>query len=196
MSGHTIPIRRGHQMNAYIRGLPNHTGFTMLEFMIAVIILGTLASIAIPAFVTWLPRYRLKHAANDLYANMQSVKMMAIRSNEKCKLIFSSAGNGSYTIEGPEGTPEKTVDFLDYDNNGDIGYGCGDATKSATVSGDPIPDDFISYGYNQLTFNPRGLGSTGYVYLSSNTGIAYAVGTWSAGVIVLKKWNDSKKLWE
>ena len=28
------------------------------------------------------------------------------------------------------------------------------------------------------------------------TGTAYAVGTWSAGVIVMKKWNDSECCWD
>ena len=183
-------------MSSRIRGSRGYQGFTLLEVMITVIILGVLSSIAVPAFLVWLPDYRLRSAASDLYSNMQLAKMMAIGSNKKCWMIFDPDGSGSYEIRGPDGTPEKRVDFLDYDPDGNIGYGRGNATRNATTSGGPIQEDFISYRYNKATFNPCGMGSFGYVYLSNDRGTAYAVGTWFAGVIVLKKWNDTINSWE
>jgi hypothetical protein len=40
-------------------------------------------------------------------------------------------------------------------------------------------------------FNSRGTGSAGYVYLANSDGTAYAAGTRSSGVVLLRKWNGS-----
>jgi hypothetical protein len=127
---------------------------------------------------------------------MQLAKVMAIKNNKSCRLIFTTTGNGSYIIQKPDGITERTISFLDYNSNGNIGYGGGNATKNATKSGGPIPADGVSYGSNVATFNSRGMGSSGYVYLANNMGNAYAIGSWPSGIIVLKKWHASTNSWE
>jgi prepilin-type N-terminal cleavage/methylation domain-containing protein len=170
-------------------------GFTLLESMITLAIMGILAAIAIPSFSAWLPEYRLKCAVRELYSNMQFARMTSIRANVTYRLIFNTA-NSSYTLQRPDKTTEKIIRFSDYDPSGNIGYGKGKATKSASSSGGQIPSDFISFQYNRAAFNSRGTGSNGYVYLANNKGTAYAVGVWSAGFVKIKKWNDAKKKWE
>jgi hypothetical protein len=143
-----------------------------------------------------MPKYRLKGAARDLYSNMQLARLLAIKANKSYRLIFTTAGNGSYIVRRPDGTIEKWVNFRDYDSSGAIGYGGGNAIKSATKSGSPLPDDGISFHYNTATFNSRGTGSSGYVYIENDRGTAYVIGTLSSGVIVLKKWDDSANEWK
>jgi len=122
---------------------------------------------------------------------------MSIKANGNYRVIFNTGGNGYYRILRPDGTTDRTISFLNYDKSGGIGYGGGKASKSATASGGKIPADGVSYQYNRLSFNPRGLGSgMGYTYLSNRNGTAYAIGSWISGIIVIRKWNERKGEWE
>lgn len=172
-------------------------GFTLMELVTTLSILGILSLIAVPAFSSWLPEYRLKSAVRDLYSNMQLARMLSIKNNGQYKVIFNTEGSGSYSIVKPDGSIERITSLLHYDKRGGIGFGGGKATKSATTSGGSVPDDGVSYQYNKIYFTPRGLGSgMGYAYIENNRGTAYAVGSWITGIIVLKKWNDSTGTWE
>ena len=170
-------------------------GFTLIEVLVALIVLGILTAIAIPGFSTWLPKYRLKSASRDLYSNMQLAKMGAIKANADWAIVFD-AGSNSYKICSDDGdgdwtttgnnTIERTVDLADY--KAGVSYGHGNATDDIPGGGAPPADD-ITYTNDVLVFNSRGTGSGGYVYLenSKNT-TTYGVGTRTSGVIQLRKW--------
>lgn len=172
-------------------------GFTLVELIVSLSIFGIICSFALPAFLSWLPEYYLRSAARDVFSNMQLARRMSIKANGNYRVMFNTGVNGSYSIVRPDGTTDRTISLLNYGNSGGIGYGGGNATKSATASGGKIPSDGVSYQYNRLSFNPRGLGSgMGYTYLCNRKGSAYAIGSWISGIIVIRKWNERKGEWE
>ncbi len=158
------------------------TGFTMIEVMIVIGIMAILAGIAIPGFSAWIPDYRLKSAVQDLYSNMQLAKMEAVKANNNRSISF---GAGSYTKA--DGT---TVILSEYGSG--TQYGQGNASQ--TVDGEEF-GNFITYSGDTVTFNSRGMGNnSGYVYLTNTKNTAYAVGSLTSGVILLRKWDGTN--WE
>lgn len=70
--------------------MKNSNGFTLIEVLIAIGIIGLLSAIAIPAINSWLPNYRLKSAARDLYSNMQKAKSEAVKTNTTVTMAFTA----------------------------------------------------------------------------------------------------------
>jgi prepilin-type N-terminal cleavage/methylation domain-containing protein len=178
-------------------------GFTLMELMVVVAVIGIFSAIAIPGFIRWLPAWKLKSAAADLYSDMQYAKMQAIKDRMEWAVVFHPGSDTYDLVSGKGGStdgiwdssdvvdesPEKTVDLTA--NGYGIAFGHGNADSSAGSSfGNEItfenPDDVV-------VFNKRGVikGFGGYVYIYNERGSTFTVGAYVAGVIVLKRWNGS-----
>jgi prepilin-type N-terminal cleavage/methylation domain-containing protein len=188
------------------------SGFSLVELIVVIAILGVLMALAVPGFSRWLPSYRLRSAAKDLYTNFQYIKLAAVKQNATCAVVFDTGVSpGRYflcTNPGPNGiwdgpvamggddTAIRTVNFSSYGSG--VNYGAGNATNSIPGGG-PAPADPISFAApthialfsaSGTALNPGASGS--YVYLTNSRGSSYGVGTSSiAGAIILRRWSGS-----
>ncbi len=56
-------------------------GFTLIEVMIAVAIVGILAMVAVPNYLQWNARYQLKQATTELAGSLSLARMAAMNRN-------------------------------------------------------------------------------------------------------------------
>ena len=118
--------------------LKNKSGFTLLEVIIVIIIIGVLASLALPRFFSTVEYSRGTEAMQSLATVRQSV--------ERCYLMRSSFNNcTSFTtldVEDPGSTP-----------NSHFTYGISSAAQAYTITATRNTRDGGSGGTIILTFN-------------------------------------------
>jgi prepilin-type N-terminal cleavage/methylation domain-containing protein len=180
-------------------------GFTLTELLTVMTVMGVLFAFAVPAVISYLPKYRLQAVANRLFSNLQRVKQEAVRINGECAIYFDAENNQYQLISGglnklcdgqPMGLPPKPQndDILIHQvllsNYGSgIRYGTGTAQKTVPGKKTP-PEEKVSYANDWVRFDGKGMArDMGYIYLTNENGDSFAVGTPSfVGAIVQKKW--------
>jgi prepilin-type N-terminal cleavage/methylation domain-containing protein len=75
------------------RRIKRSGGFTMLEMMIVVVIIGVFASMAAPSFMNWIPKMKLKADAREKVNYLRQARSLAISENSQFGVFFDIANN-------------------------------------------------------------------------------------------------------
>ncbi len=166
-------------------------GFSLLELMIVVAIIGIMALVTAPNLVSGLPTYRIKSAVRDCASALRSARSTAIKDKRNVVVSFNDAKN-IFVVDGRKLPVDGS--FPDRYGSG-VGFGDGEATTG--VNGESIPSDAIGFNQNRFSFTSRGMADfgagdmNGAVYFTNNRDDAYAVTVNAAGAVAVRRWRGN-----
>lgn len=134
-------------------GLGNESGMSLMEVLVVMLLIGILAGIATIMLMRELPNIRLKEATRNLFYDIQTARMHAVRRGRTCLLRqLPGQGNGYQLVQN--GVVLKTVNLADF---GGVSFGSLDATAPAPASG--------TFNNDRLEAQPSGMTNIGQFYL-------------------------------
>ncbi len=137
------------------------SGFTLIEVMIVIAILGIVLAIATPNFMAYRDNTNLKEAARNVSSEIQLCKQMAIAGGVRYAVLFISGSDHFWIFKETSPTSgayslyaTKTI----HDSN------------AVAVYGTPSFSSGVSY----VTLYPRGTSTGGHLTLRHNTRLSEA----------------------
>ncbi len=123
------PLRMARR---WVMRMKRGTGFTLVELLIVIAIMGIMAAIAVPSYQTFMAQRRLNGAARLVMSDLMNARMLAVTLNRNVQVTFPTSASASYTYDAAGTAVTRNVQ---------TGFGYHDVTVS---------------GNNNPTFAPTG----------------------------------------
>jgi len=148
------------------RTMRNKTGFTILEVLIVIVIMGVMMGIGFNYIMGWLPSYRIRQAVRDVHSNLQLARMEAIKKHVNCAVSFTKTGNviNGYVIymdldnDRQRDAGERllrTVLLTEYE--GDVSFDTNQTGSNPPATGDGVTFPVNAIGQPTVSFRTNGL---------------------------------------
>ena len=137
-------------------------GFTLLEFLVTLVVISIMVTIGIPSFHSMITKHRLKGATEAIYSDLQLARLEAIKRNKNITLSFHEGDNNNWCYAIHNG---DTCDC-------NIAANCKlDDHASKVTSGREYKDVTLvtNLRQNSTSFHPiRGTANNGSIILSAS----------------------------
>jgi type IV fimbrial biogenesis protein FimT len=124
----------------------NKKGVTLIELLVVFVVIAIGATLMVPGFGRWLPKYRLRSATRDIASTMRTAQLRAIANNLNYQVVFTPAG-GTYILQRNSG-----------------GVSTDDGATETVPAGITFATTFPA---NTVVFNPNSTATPGSVTVSN-----------------------------
>ncbi len=147
----------------FLRG-QGEKGFSLVELMVTLAILGIMVGIATAAILTSMPEMRLNSAVRELLVDVRRARSAAAK--EGVPYFLCATGNTTYEVariddvdtatdcDGAGVTTIRTVDMADSNPGVEFGYIGG--TGECALNSVGAANDAVMFPSDRATFNTRG----------------------------------------
>ena len=117
-------------------------GFSLIELLVVVALVGILAGITVPAIAAGMTRYSLISASQQVVSTIRSARVQAVTRNRTIRVRFNSPVGGQYQVldsaDAEVGEAQMLPDGADFgDVSGDVEF--NSSGRASHVGGGPAP---------------------------------------------------------
>ncbi len=158
-------------------------GFSLIEAIVVIAIIGICSAIAIPFFLSWRTNYQLQASTKEVYSSIQKARMKAIKNNE------------DWAMKVPD---QKSCDFYSSDG-GDGTWNDGNETIAFSIDFSSRPGTilFDTGSTALIEFRADGTCIPGNLYITnSQNSRYYRIQVSPAGGITMNMKTDADGIWK
>jgi type II secretion system protein H len=122
-------------------------GFTLMEMVIVAVVIGVISAMAVPSFLSYMPKLRVKSAARDIVSQMRLARSRSVAERKPYGVYFDLVNN-------------RYVVFADTDNPAGLTYTVADSLIKADTLRSDVSLMSCTYTNSCVIFNSTGAAST------------------------------------
>jgi type IV fimbrial biogenesis protein FimT len=84
-------------------------GFSLIELMVSVVVLGVLASIAVPSFQAWIRNTQIRNAAESITNGLQRARAEAVSRNTNTSFVMGTDSSWTISVVNPALTIDQRL---------------------------------------------------------------------------------------
>jgi type IV fimbrial biogenesis protein FimT len=86
-----------------------NAGFSLIELMVSVVVLGILASVAVPSFQTWIRNTQIRNAAESISNGLQRARAEAVSRNTNVSFVMGADSSWTISVVNPASTIDQRL---------------------------------------------------------------------------------------
>lgn len=161
-------------------------GFTIIELMVVIGIIGIIVAIALPSFTQMQQRARIRAGANEIAQDFRRLRERALSTSQTFRITSPTVRQ--YQVQHPDGT--TSLYRLGQTTGGNLRFGITSAAGAPPEDNDGAPDGF-DFPAGTLSFESRGTATQGVAYITDGKE-DYAVGVNALGKVRVYKYDGGK----